>query len=160
MTWRRGKYQLNALLLLLPLLYAGHFWSHYSPAPPADALALPVRTVGPWQVQLYIEPWSQLDPGGLLDAQARFSGPARERLRAAFLAIDDAPPSTDRLLEFGYSAALHGGRGHLEAHVPVPESEDLRGAQSLWLTVEGWDGSVHRVSWPLPGRGGGIHASK
>lgn len=147
MSWRRNKYHLNALLLVLPLLYLGHYAAMYSGADAADAVHLPARPVGPWRVAAVTAPYAALSSSSVWDVHAAFSGPGRAGIRAAFAAIDDSAPGIERLWEVGYSAALHGGSDHLEAHVPVPAK--LGDDAALWITVEAWDGRVYRTSWPL-----------
>lgn len=144
MSWHRRKYHLNVLLLLLPLVFMGQYFAGLEGGPHEGAIRLSAQPVGDWRVRAYMD---HFEPGGLLDVHARFSEGAYRDVRAAFLAIDDAPPERDRLLDITYSAALHCGEYHLEAHVPVPER--LSRKPSLWLTVEAWDGAIYRTSWPL-----------
>lgn len=145
MNWRRNKYHLNFVFLLLPVMFAGSFLSDWKPGPHDGAVRLPARSVGDWRAHAYVD---HFEPGGLLDVHARFDDGSYEEIRAAFVAVDDAPPERSRLFDIAYSAILHGGKNHLEAHVPVPRT--LSGRESLWLTVEGWDGRFYRTSWPLP----------
>jgi len=134
--------QLSALLLLLPLTALPGYLDTAAGRMP-DARALPERAIGPWRVVL-----AEVRPGparpaaeGRLDKDyaVRFRDGDAERIRAAYLTVDDA--ETER-------AILHGPPTRLIAHLRFPRPAPGTEAR-LWLTVEGWDGSRHRISWPL-----------
>lgn len=64
-------------------------------------------------------------------------------VKTARLAIGaDEPAASD-------GAQVEGTRDYTHAHLQLPPT--LTPALRLWLTIEEWNGSVHRTSWPLDG---------
>lgn len=139
--WERSRFHLSALLLLVPLALAPA--ALRTPSPELGARALPERTVGPWSV-VVSEAKLEAPPSGegaTKDYNARFCEGCAEAIRAAWLTAGSEPrPGTNNGL-------LHGSPHQLEAHAPYPAR--IAPGDRLWLTVEGWDGRTHEVSWPL-----------
>lgn len=141
--WIRWRYHLSALILLAPVLMAPTVFHEY--AEMHDARVLPVRRVGPWTVTL-----AEHSPGPphtahtgrkIQDFSAVFCEGCAAQIRGAFLHAGERPT----IEAPGWP--LHGNPHHLEAHVVFPPVPGV--ADSLWLTVDAWDGSVHQIAWPL-----------
>lgn len=141
--WLRWRFHLSALLLLAPAAMAPSVLHDY--AAMHDARVLPARRVGPWTVTL-----AEHSPGPphttragrrMQDLAAVFCEGCMARIRAAYLHAGSRPAID------APGWPLHGNPHHLEAHVEFPRSPSP--TDSLWLTVDGWDGSVHQIAWPL-----------
>jgi len=147
MRWRRWKYHLNGLLLLLPLVFLGEFIAAREPGPKPGAVSLPDRSVAGCAARLHVEAPAHPEPGGTLDVLLTFPQDCLPEHRILFLAVGESPPDPVPYLLGGNASVLHGGRHNLHAHVPVPE--EFRGDEALWLFIEDWQGAFHRTSWPL-----------
>ncbi|MBK1663803.1 hypothetical protein CKO38_04050 [Rhodospirillum rubrum] len=144
--WHRSKFHLSALMLLLPAFYFaqqhGAFSTTAVGAMPATAPA--AVALGPWRVAVSAMPG--LPEPGADGALRRFilvkivEGDV-DTIRGSFLRI--GKPRNIRTL----GALAYGNPHFAMAQVPVPEG--LTGKEELWLTIEGWDGTLHQTSWPL-----------
>lgn len=141
--WLRWKFHLSALVLLVPILGAPTFLYEHSEI--HDARVLPERRIGPWTVTLAEHspgpPHTMHSGRKVQDFSAVFCDGCTEQIRGAFLHAGERPSPE------APGWPLHGNPHHLEAHVEFPPSPGP--GDSLWLTVDGWDGSVHQISWPL-----------
>lgn len=145
--WKRWRFQLSALLLILPLAYLPKYLHDHQPA---EMFGLGKRDVGefqvgPWPVRM--GEWRieapKLDDGeyekGFTLAVCRECIP---QIKAAYLRI--GKPRGD----IRTAGALFSGSPYrLFTKLRVPENLDPDA--ELWLTLEGWDGSVHRHAIPL-----------
>lgn len=141
---RRWKYHLNAVVLLVPLaLVPDQFGSE---GQPPSMVPHPIeRSVGPWQVSV-IEvtaglPEQALGARGRRDFALSFRAGYPDRIRAAFVRIGKPRDIKNA------GTPAKGNPFRLQARVPVPP--ETKADESVWLTVEGWDGSIHQTSWPL-----------
>lgn len=142
--WFRGRYCLSGLMLILPLI-AFPFYFRQVSAPPLGANILPERQVGDFRVVLAefragpprVGPKRHL----LKDYQLHIRDGYPDRIRTVYLRVGK-PPNDRNLGEI-----MHGNPYRLGAHVRFPAT--LRADETLWLTLEEWDGSRHQASWPL-----------
>lgn len=140
--WLRWRFHLSGLLLVAPVVMAPTVIAES--AEMHDARIHPQRQIGPWTVTIAEHsPAPATSYGGrrMQDFSAVFCAGCVEKIRGAFLHVGERP-SVD-----APGMPLHGNTHHLEAHVEFPR--DPAPADSLWLTVDGWDGSLHQISWPL-----------
>ena len=141
----RWKYLLNALVLIAPAWY---FYD--SMTPPEQPAALPERelagiTAAPRPTDT--DPPYRHEGRYLKDFSVAFCEGCAERIRTAYLSVSDSPPA---LPEDGFGV-IHGHGATKHVHAPYPS--EPRDGHRLWLTVQTWDGEIHRVSWPLANQG-------
>jgi hypothetical protein len=146
--WRKWRFHLNALLLLIPLGFMPKYF--------ADAalfrgdIGLGEHEVG----EVQVGPWS-LRLAELRNEAPRLSGPAGymkdfnaalcdtcvEQVKATYLRI--GKPRSLRAA----GVIFFGTPYRMGAQLPVAEKTQADAA--LWITMEGWDGSLHQASIPL-----------
>ncbi len=144
--WKRWRFHLSGLLLILPLAYLPAYLAMQKPAARAS---LGQREIGPFQVG----PW----PVRLAEARAeapklhdgvyektfRLACPrCVNSLKAAYLRAGK-PRGDMRTSGVLFTRSPY----RMDASLRVPENLDPDA--ELWLTLEGWDGSVHRLAIPL-----------
>lgn len=125
--WQRWKYHLNALMLLVPLAFLPDQVAGDDAPRPAAPKAVE-RQVGPWHVAV-----SEIAPRRYA---VSFRDGYPDRIRAAFVRFERPRDLKDA------GVLLKGNPFRLQAQLPRPE----RNAAELWLTVEGWDGSIHQTA--------------
>ena len=140
--WRRKKFHLSALVMLVPLPFLPEHLTD-KPSPWVSEIHRQVA-VGPFSLKL-----STLD-------KAPYRGSAGERMKDYNIALQPGDMEVIRgvFLRVGKPRSLRtagalaeGGAYNQHAHVMLPEQ--LAGSEDLWLTVEKWDGTVHQASVPL-----------
>ncbi|WP_158240729.1 PepSY-associated TM helix domain-containing protein [Telmatospirillum siberiense] len=140
----RWRFYLGGLVLILPLMSFPRYFTEVS-APPLGAHILPGREVGPFRVTLaeVIPGAPRLsEQGGLLkDYALHIENGYPDRIRLAYLRRGK-PPHERNLGEI-----LEGNPYRLHGKVRFPPT--LKSSDSLWLTIEEWDGTLHQTSWPL-----------
>ena len=146
--WRKWRFHLNILLLLIPLGFMPRYF--------ADAAlfrgdsGLGERELG----EIQVGPWS-LRLAELRDEAPQLSGPAGymkgfnaalceacvNQVKATYLRI--GKPRSLRAA----GAIFFGTPWRMGTVVPIPKRAPADDA--LWITMEGWDGSMHQASIPL-----------
>ncbi|MNZ39256.1 hypothetical protein D3C78_567450 [compost metagenome] len=146
--WLRWRFHLSALLVLIPLGYMPVYLHEaqvdrgLTGLGERDAGEL---QAGPWSARL--AEWETGAPelegraGYMKGFTLAFCAGCDARIRAAYLRIGE--PRSLRAA----GALLSGSPYRRFAEVSV--SPRVRPGDELWLTVEGWDGSVHQASIPL-----------
>lgn len=145
--WRRWRFHLSALLILLPVLYVPQYFR--DTALNRGTLGLGQRPagtvqVGPWTLEM--AEWQtgapKVDPAGHMKTftMALCRGCENE-IRAVYLRV--GKPRSVRAA----GSIFFGSPHRAFATIPIPERATPD--DSLWLTAEGWDGSVHQAAWPL-----------
>lgn len=144
----RWRFHLSALVLALPLLYAPTFFreeAFYFGDAGLGARELPEVSIGPWKVRIAEYSASAPVAQGLAGPMKRFamrlSPESARSIKASYLKI--GKPRSLRAA----GVILSGGPYRQMADVPIPER--AKPADALWLTVEGWDGTVHQAAIPL-----------
>lgn len=141
--WRRWKFQICWALALLPLVY---LMSYFDTGMKSPARTFETLQVGPWTATLMEEdadPPHRRGDGRLTKTYlVRFCDACRSDIRGAFISV--GKPANKRIP----GALLHGNPYVWDAHLVFPKALD--GAATIWLTAEGWDGSVQHAAWPLP----------
>ncbi|MFJ3484096.1 thiamine pyrophosphate-binding protein [Pseudomonas sp. NPDC090202] len=146
--WHRWRFHLNILLLLIPLGFIPRYFADVALFRGDSGLG--EREIG----EIQIGPWSLKlaefrDQAPLLEGPAGymkvFTGALCERciheVKATYLRV--GKPRSLRA-----AGALFEGTPHrMAADVPIPKR--ATGDGELWITLEGWDGSVHQAAVPL-----------
>ncbi len=145
--WRRWRFHLSALLLILPVIYVPQYFSDM--ALNRGAMGLGQRpagdvTVGPWTLEL--AEWEtgapKIDPAGYMKTftMALCAG-CENQIRAVYVRV--GKPRSLRA-----AGSIFFGTPHRAfATIPIPERTGP--GDDLWLTAEGWDGSMHQAPWPI-----------
>ncbi|MBW7900093.1 MAG: PepSY domain-containing protein [Rhodocyclaceae bacterium] len=145
--WKRWRFHLSALLLILPLVCLPEYLEDQKPA---SRQGLGKREIGQFQVG----PWLVRMGEWRIEAPKFHDGEYEKgftlalcrdctsQVKAAYLRV--GKPRGD----IRTSGTLFTGSPYrLFTSLRVPE--DLSPDAELWLTLEGWDGSVHRLALPL-----------
>lgn len=146
--WLRWRFRVSGLLLILPLAYLPQYFDSLALSAGTKGLGereVGSRTAGPWTVSLaewQVEPPRSDGPAGYLKTfSLALCEPCISDVKAAYLRV--GKPRSLRAA----GALLSGSPYRLLTSVTIPERAGPDA--DLWLTLEGWDGSVHQVSWPL-----------
>jgi hypothetical protein len=146
--WLKWRFHINVLLLLIPLGFMPKYF--------ADAalfrgdVGLGEREVG----EVTVGPWS-LRLAELRNQAPQLEGPAGY-MKSFNAALCDACIDTVKAtyLRIGKPRSLRaagviffGAPYRMGAQLPVPEK--TKADAELWITMEGWDGSMHQASIPL-----------
>lgn len=145
--WKRWRFHLSALLLILPLAYLPHYLDEHEPA---QSFGLGKREIGRFQ----IGPWP-VRLGEWRNEAPRLHDGEYEKGFMLALCQDCIPDVKAAYLRIGKPRGDIRTSGVLFSGSPYRMFTDLRVPQDLapdaelWLTLEGWDGSVHRQAIPL-----------
>lgn len=146
--WLRWRFHFSALVLLIPVFYLSTIQQNEALNRGTAGLGmreLPARQVGPWTVRLAEKtldaPVADGEAGHTKPFVAAFCKACIPQIRAAYLRI--GKPRNLRAA----GALFYGSLFRTEAYLVLPKQ--IRTTDTVWLTVEGWDGSVHQTSWPL-----------
>ncbi|MDF0729686.1 thiamine pyrophosphate-binding protein [Pseudomonas entomophila] len=146
--WLKWRFHLNALLILIPLGFMPKYFADASLFRGDSGLgANPVTAI-------QIDRWT-LDLAELRDEAPRADGPAghfkqfnaalcrtcTEGVKAIYLRI--GKPRNLRTA----GSILFGPPYRMSTSLPIPPR--TRPDAELWITLEGWDGSMHQASVPL-----------
>ncbi|WP_263143564.1 thiamine pyrophosphate-binding protein [Pseudomonas sp. RIT-PI-AD] len=146
--WQRWRFHLNALLLVVPLVFMSkylHDQARFSGKLGLGEREIGELAVGPWTLRL--AEWEVGDPedegqAGYMKAfVVALCETCSGEIKAAYLRIGQ--PRSLRAA----GALLSGNPYRLIAEVPVPPRASA--GDRLWITVEGWDGAVHQATLPL-----------
>lgn len=146
--WHKWRFHLNILLLLIPLGFMPKYFSEAALF--RGDTGLGEREIG----EIQVGPWS-LRLAELRDEGPRADGPTGY-LKSFNAALCDAciEPVKATYLRIGKPRSLRaagviffGTPYRMGASVPVPEK--TKTDAELWITMEGWDGSLHQASIPL-----------
>lgn len=144
--WHRYKYLLSSLVLILPVIFL------YQSLNPIFPDALSEQSIGEYTVvpmPFDLEPAYQHDGVYVKDFLLTFKHGKISNIRQAFLNIGEVPIAMDQVkttsAEEGF---LHGNR-HGQ-HVHALAKQDITMNDSIWLTIENWDGEVLTARWNLP----------
>lgn len=146
--WHKYRFHLNILLVLIPLGFMPAYFQNAAMF--RGALGLGERdigkfAVGPWTARVaewHIgEPEAEGKAGNMKEFTVALCERCLPQVKAAYLRI--GKPRNLRTA----GALLSGSPYRLMTEVVVPANTTP--ASDLWLTVEGWDGSVHQTAIPL-----------
>lgn len=145
---RRWPYHLSALVILVPAVITPFYFRQLdmeSGAAGLGAREVGERQIGPWTVRLaefdLLPPQVQGAAGPVKQFALALKGEAVTGVRAAYVKI--GKPRSLRAA----GSIFFGTPYRQTAGLPVPErtSPDAE----VWLTLEGWDGSVHQAPLSL-----------
>ncbi|HSX74995.1 MAG TPA: thiamine pyrophosphate-binding protein [Shinella sp.] len=145
----RWRFHLSALLLVIPVVLAPKFFREEALFFGDSGLGqreLGEKAVGPFHVGIaeYMAnaPVDQGLAGHMKTFAIRWNPGDAEHVKASYFRI-----GKPRSLRAAAGVVLSGGPYRQMADVPIPER--TRPDDALWLTVEGWDGTVHQAAIPL-----------
>ncbi|WP_295470298.1 thiamine pyrophosphate-binding protein [uncultured Pseudomonas sp.] len=146
--WHKWRFHINVLLVLIPLGFMPKYF--------ADAalfrgdMGLGQREigevpVGPWRITLAEQRNEAPMPNGNLGYTKNFNAAlctaCKDQVKATYLRI--GKPRSLRT-----AGVIFFGSGYrMGAQMIIPADTDPKA--DLWITMEGWDGSVHQASIPL-----------
>jgi len=145
--WHKWRFHLNILLVLIPLGFMPRYFSDAALFRGDTGLGKHLNQVqvGPWSLEM-AELWDEGPrrdgPAGYLKSfNARLCDRCGEQVKAAYLRV--GKPRSLRAA----GVIFFGTAYRMNAVVPIPDRtpDDAE----LWITLEGWDGSVHQASLPL-----------
>lgn len=146
--WLKWRFHLNILLLLIPLGFMPKYFADQKLFRGESGLgATPIENiqVGPWSLtlaELRDEAPRQDGPAGYFKAfNAALCHTCGSEVKAVYLRI--GKPRSLRAA----GTIFFGNTYRMGTSLPVPER--TRADAELWITVEGWDGSMHQASVPL-----------
>ncbi|GAB2603232.1 thiamine pyrophosphate-binding protein [Nitrincola alkalisediminis] len=146
--WFRWRFHLSGLLLILPMVAMPFYFDDLAMSRGEKGLGerdLGQHQVGPWQIQL--AEWDTNPPwrDGVASYMKTFSLSLCEtcipEVKAAYMRI--GKPRNLRT-----AGAISFGTPYRQ-FISVPITDSATADADIWLTLEGWDGSVHQISMPL-----------
>lgn len=145
--WHKWRFHINVLLLLVPLGFMPKYFADVALDRGDEGLGQ--REVGTIQVG----PWSMRLAEDRNEAPLRFAGEFTKSFNAA-LCTECVDRVKATYLRIGKPRSLRtagfiffGGGFRMSAFMQIPQ--DTNPDADLWITMEGWDGSVHQTSIPL-----------
>lgn len=146
--WYRWRYRLSALLLVIPVLTLTTYFDRLALFDGAKGLGereVGEVVVGPWSVRLaewqVQEPFRDGDAGYIKVFSMALCEQCLSQVKAAYVRV--GKPRSLRA-----AGGLFFGTPYLQqASVRIPDKADAD--TDLWLTLEGWDGTVHQTVIPL-----------
>jgi hypothetical protein len=146
--WRKWRYHLNILLLLIPLGFMPKYLADASLFRGDSGLGqreIGEIQVGPWSLrlaELRNEAPLLTGPAGYMKGfNAALCERCRDEVKATYLRI--GKPRSLRAA----GVIFFGTPYRMGASLPVPEK--TKTDTELWITMEGWDGAMHQASIPL-----------
>ncbi|WP_020179007.1 hypothetical protein [Methylopila sp. M107] len=146
--WLKWRFHLSALVVLVPAALTPLYFRQVAMDSGASGLGareIGERTVGPWKVRIaefdLLPPQVQGPAGPVKTFTLAMTGAAVSEVRAAYVKI--GKPRSLRAA----GAIFFGAPYRQVAGLAVPErtSPDAE----VWLTLEGWDGSMHQAALKL-----------
>ncbi|MGZ0783995.1 thiamine pyrophosphate-binding protein [Pseudomonas saponiphila] len=146
--WHKWRFHLNILLLLIPLGFMPKYLADASLFRGDSGLGereIGEIQVGPWSLRLAEmrdqAPQLQGAAGYLKDFNAALCAACIEPVKATYLRI--GKPRSLRAA----GVIFFGSPYRMGASLPI--AEKTQADAELWITMEGWDGSLHQASIPL-----------
>lgn len=146
--WLRWRFHLNVLLILIPLGFMPRYFADmalFSGSSGLGERGIGEVQVGPWSLKLAewrIEPPHDEGPAGFMkDFNAALCQACIPQVKATYLRI--GKPRSLRAA----GVIFFGSPYRMGTSVPIPPR--TRPDAELWITMEGWDGSMHQASIPL-----------
>lgn len=146
--WLKWRFHLNILLLLIPLGFMPKYFANVALFRGDMGLGerdLGEIAVGPWSLRLaeYQDEEPELDgPSGYFkDFNAALCAGCEKEVKAVYLRVGE-PRSLRTSGSIFFGSPYRMGT---EMFIPTKASPDA----DIWITFEGWDGSLHRATIPL-----------
>ncbi|WLH33951.1 thiamine pyrophosphate-binding protein [Pseudomonas sp. FP2196] len=145
--WHKWRFHINVLLLLIPLGFMPKYFADAALFRGDSGLGereVGEIQVGPWRLRL-AELRDEAPRGGpagyLKGFNAALCDVCVDKVKATYLRI--GKPRSLRAA----GVIFFGTPYRMGAQLPVPEK--TKADAELWITMEGWDGSMHQASIPL-----------
>jgi hypothetical protein len=146
--WQRWRFHLSALMLIVPIAFAPAFFHEDALFDGKKGLGereIGEVAVGPWSVRLAEFKLNEPDAEGRAGYAKEFAlalCPACvDQVRAAYLRV--GKPRNIRT-----AGALFSGTPYRQtAEIRIPQRTTAD--DELWLTLEGWDGTLHQATIPI-----------
>ncbi len=146
--WLRWRFHLNVLLVLVPLAFMPRYFADVALFRGTSGLGereFGEFQVGPWSLRLAelhdAAPHNEGPAGYLKEFNAALCAACIPQVRAAYLRV--GKPRSLRTA----GAIFFGSPYRMGASLPIPPRTGSDA--ELWITLEGWDGSVHQAAVPL-----------
>jgi hypothetical protein len=146
--WYKWRFHINILLLLIPLGFMPKYFSDMALFRGDSGLGqrdIGEVQVGPWSIHLaeFRSNAPMLDgaSGYMKTFNAALCTECADRVKATYLRI--GKPRSLRAA----GVIFFGSPYRMGAFMQIPERTDPDA--DLWITMEGWDGSMHQASIPL-----------
>ncbi|MCF2948004.1 hypothetical protein L0668_07790 [Paraglaciecola aquimarina] len=142
--WGRNKYEINGLVLILPLYFL------YQSLTPVFPKAWATQKVGTFEITptpYDMDQPYQHEGHFTKDFLLIFSQGKVAHIRQAYFNIGEAPiPLAE--LQTGDEGILHGSQHGQEVHAIAPKL--ISAGHKAWLTIENWQGEQFITSWDIP----------
>lgn len=146
--WQRWRFHLSALVLIVPIVFTPTWFHDRDFASGKKGLGereIGEVSVGPWSVRLaelrVIEPDAEGRAGFAKSFTLALCPACVDGVKAAYLRV--GKPRNIRT-----AGALFSGTPYRQtAEMRVPERTTAD--DELWLTLEGWDGTLHQATIPI-----------
>jgi hypothetical protein len=146
--WQKWRFHLNVLLLLIPLGFMPEYFADEALTRGDNGLGereIGDVQVGPWSLRLAEVHDAAPTPEGLAgymkDFNAALCDACIGQVKATYLRI--GKPRSLRTA----GAIFAGSPYRMSTELPVPKKTTADA--ELWITMEGWDGTLHQASIPL-----------
>ncbi|WP_426140167.1 thiamine pyrophosphate-binding protein [Pseudomonas sp. DWP3-1-2] len=146
--WLKWRFHLNILLLLIPLGFMPAYFKNAALMRGDGGLGERIMgdvQIGPWSLTLAEVhddgPESDGPAGFVKEFNATLCQACISQVKAVYMRM--GKPRSLRAA----GAIFEGSPYRLGAEVPIPTS--TQADDELWITLEGWDGSVHQKAIPL-----------
>lgn len=146
--WQRWRFHLSALVLIVPIVF-GPVWFHenafFDGKKGLGQREIGEIAVGPWSVRLaefkLVAPDAEGRAGHAKEFALALCPACVDQVKAAYLRV--GKPRNLRT-----AGALFSGTPYRQtAEMRVPERTTAD--DELWLTLEGWDGTLHQATIPI-----------
>lgn len=146
--WYKWRFHINILLVLIPLGFMPKYFADMALFRGDNGLGqreIGEVQVGPWRIQLaeFLDEAPRLSgaSGYMKSFNAALCTECADKVKATYLRI--GKPRSLRAA----GVIFFGSPYRMSAFMQIPErtSPDA----DLWITMEGWDGSMHQASVPL-----------
>ena len=145
--WHKWRFHLNILLLLIPLGFMPKYFADEALQRGDNGLGereVGEVQVGPWSLrlaELRNEAPLNSPAGHMKNFNAALCDACIDQVKATYLRI--GKPRSLRAA----GVIFFGTPYRMSAQLPVPDK--TKPDAQLWITMEGWDGSMHQASIPL-----------
>ncbi|WP_236168530.1 thiamine pyrophosphate-binding protein [Pseudomonas atacamensis] len=146
--WHKWRFHINVLLLLIPLGFMPKYFADASLFRGDSGLGqreIGTVQVGPWSLRLAElreeAPHLSGPAGYMKDFTAAVCDSCVEQVKATYLRI--GKPRSLRAA----GTIFFGTPYRMGTQMPIPAK--TRPDAELWITMEGWDGSMHQAAIPL-----------
>lgn len=146
--WFRWRFHLSALLLILPMIATPFYFDAVAMSRGEKGLGerdLGQHQVGPWQIQLAEwdtnPPWKDGVASHMKTFTLSLCQACIPEVKAVYMRI--GKPRNLRT-----AGAISFGTPYRQ-FIAMPITDNATPDADIWLTMEGWDGSLHQMSIPL-----------